>query len=274
MASLQVAMFFEDADGYGWSERFWYGGDTSPANIVTNVTDMANARAAMLTTSSSITRVRVASSIKRNPQIITFGGSNSIPGTYPIPTAPSEVALLVSLQNPAVGYNRAFLRGLPREVVQADSYVPTEPFLTVFNAWALIMVGGNWNIVGTLGGSDTQYPISLLMPSAPRGYTFTCAAPPTMPPLAIGSIIRVHNTKIPGFSGLKTIVNIIGSNSFKVGGASPPVEDTGTAPYFTVPGAFDSPLSTVSPGKLTRRGAGRPFGLIRGRRQTLYSLRQ
>lgn len=274
MASKMVVMFFENVDGYGWSERFWYSGDDTQPALNTNISDMANARAAMLTTNCVIKRVRVASGLKRNPFIITFMGTTSIPGTYDIPTAPSEVALLVLFQNMGVGYNRTFLRGIPREIIGADSYIPNPTFDAAINPWLTIMQGGNWNIVGTLGGAPTHYVLSALTPTPPRGYSFVCLSPPPGGAFAVGNTIRVHNTRIPGYKGLKVITDVTGTTVFTVGGASPPVPESGSSPYATLPSAFDAPILSAFVEKLTRRGAGRPFGLTPGRRQTLYSLRQ
>lgn len=274
MASSKLVMFFKDQTGYGWSESFYYGPGFASPNLVTDVQDLVNARAAILTNSCLITHVRVSTATKRLPIIFQLAGGVGKPGGETPPTAPSEVALLVSLQALGVGYLRPFLRGIPERVVAADAYFPDPTFTANLNQLSTELVSGPWNASGTLGGSPTQFPVSSLLPGTPRGYSFITPIGSTFAG-AVGSKIRMHGARVPGYNGIKVITqNPTGTHLFSVGGASPAANDNGVAPYVTQPGAFDSQITAFTIEGITRRGAGRPFGLSRGRKATLYSLRQ
>jgi hypothetical protein len=276
MASLQVVLQFVNPTGYGWSEGFWYSGPNNSDDINTNVQQLVTGRAAILTSSCMILRARIATGTLRNPFIISFNDGQGTPGTETPPTTSSEVALLAVFQADVTGYNRAFLRGIPERVVQADSFVPDSTFSANMHNFFNVLLIGPWNAVGSIGGDPTRYPISDLVPTPPRGYVLTVTSPGPTDALEVGDSIRVGGTKVPGFSGLKTVTKVGPGPviDVNVGGAAPAATDTGVAPYFTIPGEFDDKITNTLPIKITRRGAGRPFGLIRGRRQTLYSLRQ
>jgi hypothetical protein len=270
MASAKTVIFFKDGFGYGWSETFYYNGSLTSSQLISNVNALVNARAGFLTNTCSITHIRVNQGVKRNPAILIPGGGTGLPGNETPPTAPTEVALLFRISGGTAGYNKAFLRGIPERVVAGNNYSPDLQFTVELQFFASTLAGGNWNVQGTLGGGTERFPMSNLVGTLPRGYGFNAAgaAPP------IGSVIRVHGTRVPGYSGLKTITNIPAAGSYQVGGASPPQPDNGVAPYYTIPGFFDVPVQGYAVEGLTRRAPGRPFAISRGRRQTLYSLRQ
>ncbi len=271
MASKKMVAFFTDATGYGWSETTYYNGPVDLPTMTTNVQNWCQARSNALTNMCMITHVRVASPIKRDPYIIQPGVNGPIPGGETPPTAPSEVALLVEYQAQGIGYNRSFIRGIPERVVQADSYVPDAQFNANIQGYITFVTASIWNVVGTLGGDQTQFPVTTLIPNSPKGYSFVC---PTQT-FAVGSQVQMHGAKVPGYNGRKTVTQQpAGSHLHVVAGAAPPVADSGTAQYVTVPGHFDNQIGQVVIAKVSRRGAGRPFGLSRGRRPTLYSLRQ
>jgi hypothetical protein len=134
-----------------------------------------------------------------------------------------------------------------------------------------VLNGGNWNVVGTLGSPIKQYPITAgsLAPASPRGI-FAAISNLTTP---VGGKVRIHGAKVPGYNGLKTVTQFTAPNLFTFGGAAPPVADNSGNAYATAIATYDSLITNVSVSGATRRGAGRPFGLSRGRRATLYSLR-
>lgn len=280
MPSKKMTLFFTNQTDYGWSETFYYSGDTTEPTFSNNISDLITARAGILTDTCTIVRARVASGTKRNPYIFALNGGMGTPGTEMHPTAPSEVALLCLFQAGLTGFNRAFLRGIPERVTASDSYVPDMTFTTELDAFFNVLKNGFWNCVGTLGGPPAHFTISAVIPTPPRGFSFLCTAPPgpaSTPPataIAVGDTIRVHGCRVPGYNGLKVVTMIPTATSFVVGGAAPPVPDAGSTPYLTQIGAFDTVILTCNPEKLSRRGAGRPFGVIRGRRPTLYALRQ
>jgi hypothetical protein len=274
MASAKVVAFFKDGAGYGWSETFYYGPGPTATNLTIDVPALIRARAAILTSSSTITHARISTLTKRLPIIVQLGGGTGVPGSETPPTAPSEVALLVTLQAVGSGYLRPFLRGIPLRIVGADLYVPDPTFTANLNSFFNVLKNGLWNVVGTLGGPPLQQPIAHSpAPNTPRGYTFTNGATSTFVG-TVGQLIRVHGCRVPGYNGIKRITQVNSPTVYTVGGASPAVADNGVAPYLTTLGSVDAAINSTVVDGLTRRGAGRPFGLSRGRKATLYSLRQ
>jgi len=272
--SIPVVLFMKNATGYGWSERFWYAGPTDTASLVTNVQQLVVARAAILTNTCVIIRSRVANpgGVKRNPVVFTGNGAGT-PGTETPPTASSEVALLILYQNIGVGFNRAFLRGIPERVVNVDTYAPDAAFNTNLNTFTAVLFNGLWNVRGHLSSApQTSYHLSTIIPTPPRGWT---AIPTPDFPGGLGQQLRVTGAVIPGYNGIKTITGVNTAGTLLTfGGAAPPVTDISLNILATTLGAFDAPLLTAQPVGISRRAAGRPFGPSRGRRQTLYSLRR
>lgn len=271
--SLQTILFFIDPTGYGWSERFWYAGSTVNPTFTNNINQLINARALILTDTCNITHVRVASPVPRAPYIFAQP-AGGVPGGELPPTAPSEVAILARLISGGAGpfFNRPFLRGIPQRVVTADSYTPDSTFETNINAFFAVLRNGNWNIQGRLTSAPNPLqPINTLAPVPPRGFTFTAAAGLFVK----GDVVRIRGAKVPGYNGLKSIIQVNPAGTlYEAGGASPPVVDIGLSPTAQKQITFDLGIAITNIEGLTRRGAGRPFGLTRGRKQTLYSLRQ
>lgn len=275
---FQVVLIFKGPSGYGWSERFWLNPTIDPGSIGVEVGKLVQGRAAILTSSCSIVRARIQQSTKRVPFIIALNFGAGQPGTESPPTAESEVALLCLFQATNIGFMRPFCRGIPARIVSGDNYMPDDPFKTNLGSFFTTIFDGQWFVNGFVGSNPTPFPISSLEPNMPRGFTATFAA--NVPAgITQGTVIRVHRATQPGYNGLKTVVNVTpaaGANpgSILLGGAAPSAGEAVSNAFLTIQTATSAPIQTAEPLGISRRGAGRPFGLIRGRRPTLFSLRR
>jgi hypothetical protein len=275
MPSLKVTLFFQGPDKPGWSESFYYNGGIAEPAYKDAVNALIVGRCAILTSNCSIVRARLSSTFYREPLIINPNFGAGTPGTESSPTASETVALLLLIQGSPNGINRPFLQGIPARVVDYDTYTPDSIFNSNMTTFLNVLFNGQWNVVGTANSAaPTHWPITPMSPTPtfPRGYNFLAGT--GSPVLNLGETIRVSGTSVPGYSGLKRVTKVIAANSYQVGGAAPPVADTGVAPYFTIMNGYDNPIQTIQPDGITTRKLGRPFGLRRGRRPTLYSLRQ
>lgn len=275
ITSRSMTIAFRDQQGYGWSETWWYAGGTDAATVLFNAQQLITQRSYILCQEATMTHVRIQSSVKRDPFIFTPGFGAGTPGTLAAPMAPSEVRLKIRYASNVLGYARHLHGGIPLNVVDGDSYVPGTPLDVNLGNWFIYITSGLWHAVGTLNSPPTRYPISLITPTPPRGFQFSC---PTLPgTVNVGDQVRVHATSVPGYSGIKTITLLAGGagNVVVVGGAAPAAADTSPAAYITLISTYDAAFTypPIIEG-ITRRGAGRPFGLTRGRRQTLYPLRR
>lgn len=269
----QTLLFFRDVDGRGWSERFWYAGPVTNPNFTVNISQLVGARAGLLVSSANITHVRVASGSKRAPYVFSLA-SGGTPGNETPPSMPSDVALLVRMvQSGSVpAANKAFLRGIPQRIVQAETYFPDLPWTNAFNNFVAVLQGGNWNVVSSLDlAPQPLQDISVLTPTSPRGFTFV--GPLNV--FAQGDVVRVRGAKVIGFNGLKTVtgVNAAGT-TYSVGGGAPSSVDTGAAPTAQMLVYSETPTGNVFVEGVSNRKTGRPFGVSAGRRQTTVPQRQ
>lgn len=272
VTSVPLTLFFKASDGYGWSERYWYRPALGVPDIA-DATTLINYRAAMLTSNVTITHCRVGTTIKRLVVIFPINFGLGQVGTLPPPTASPDVAILFVFQAAGVGYNRMFIRGFDRESTSQETYNPSDAFREAALQWATYLKNsGLWYVVGTLGSPTVHIPAQGLAPTAPRGFLFESALFSGV----VGDVVRFHGAQIPGYNGLKTIVDFQAGPPaiWTAGGAAPPVSDNSTHIYLTTIVDFDTPITSVFPDKVTKRGVGRPFGLVRGRARTLYALRQ
>jgi hypothetical protein len=272
--SNRLTLFMVNADGFGWTEGYYYNGATTAIDDVPPaVTSLVTARAGILTSACRIIHVRIETATPRLPFVYNFNLGAGFAGSETPPTAASEVALGITWFGGSTGYNRSFIRGIPLRVTQADSFVPDGPFTSSLNAFVnQVVQSGNWNVQGTLGSSPTRITASSGTPLTTRGFQAVLLA---TPPLAQGDRVRMHGFAVPGYNGLKVCTKVVTgtANTYQFGGAAPAADDTGLNAYATTISVYDSLISSSEVEGLTRRGAGRPFGLRRGRRQTTYSLR-
>lgn len=274
MPSTPVVLAFKDATGYGWTERYFGNYSVAPGPIPIDIQNLLIARANFLTNTSQITHVRVGTNTKRNPIIFSVNGGAGYQGGEQPPTAPSEVAILIRWECNVLGFGFTFARGIPERVVQADNYVPDAAFAqNIAQYLFLISQTGKYNMQGTLGSPAAHVPASGFNPILPRGFTCNLSPPAPVPQ---GGRVRFHQVKTPGYNGLKTVtVSPTGaSTQYTFGGAAPSGPDAGGAGYATLITPYDNTIVANVVLGLSRRAAGRPFGLRRGRQATLYSLRQ
>lgn len=273
MASRLTVFFLKDQDGYGWSEKYYWNGNVTSGTLPPDVSNLYNARLGMACTTVFLTHIRIASLTKRDPFIFPINDGAGAPGTIGDDQQPAEVALLTHYEGVSQGFNRNFIRGIPETVTSADHYTPTPAFTAaVANYRAALVDSGTFNVQGTLGSPSAQHSITSLVGVPPRGVVMTS----TDDPGAVGDQIRVHGAKVPGYNGLKNIVQKTGAGPFitTLGGAAPPAAAITSGAYFTKIVRYDTQVADFFIEAVTRRAAGRPFGVSRGRQVTLYSLRQ
>ena len=270
--SAKLTMYFKNADGYGWSENFYYNGSLSNPAFTSNVSQLVSARASILTNTCNITHLRVASSLSRAPYVFSLNPGGTV-GTEMPPTAEEEVALLVRLvSGVSPRYNRHFMRGIPARVTNVDEYTPDLTFINEFNNFVAVITNGLWNIHSLIASvPNPKIPCTLLGPTPPRGIvtTLNTAGP------VVGNVVRIRGAIVPGYNGLKTVTAVSSSGLIiTMGGASPAATDTGMNATVQVQQLFDETIGNMFVESLSRRAGGRPFGLSRGRKPTLYSLRR
>lgn len=275
MPSQQLVLFFKDLDGFGWSEKYFYSGPIIAGTVPAPIADLLSTRMGLSTTSITLTHIRLASGVKRDPFVLPVAGGTGIIGTQPIPSEPSEVALLVRFApaGTTVGFGRVFIRGLPSRVVQEETFTPDSSYTAALNAYlSAVTSTGVFNVQGTLGSPPAHITVGTTLPLIPRGFQAVVTA---APPLVQGQQVRFHAAKVPGYNGLKTVTNVnVAPNTYQFGGAAPAAPDNGAAMYATLVNRYDNVITNGFVEGISRRAAGRPFGQSRGRRSTTYSLRQ
>jgi hypothetical protein len=273
VTAKQTVLFFQDVDGRGWSERYWYTGTTLDPQFTVNISQLVGARAGLLNASAKITHVRVDSIQKRVPFIFSLA-SGGTPGSQVPPSMPSDVCLLVRMvAGTSEPYaNKAFLRGIPQRIVAAEEYFPDLAWTNSFNNYVAVLQGGNWAIVSSLDGVPTSpQDISVLTPTSPRGFTFV--GPANV--FTAKQVVRIRHTKVVGYAGLKTIVSVnAAGTTYTCGGVAPASVDTGAAPTAQLYNYGQEPMGNVFVEGVSNRRTGRPFGVSPGRRPTVVPLRQ
>lgn len=272
MASVPVSLFFRATHGYGWSETYHYQpalGIPDPLDVQT----LAQFRAAMLTTEITVTHARIGTDKKRLVRVVPLNGGAGYPGMIDPPTSAPELAVLFRLSNPANGFNNVYVRGFDRASVSGDTLTASPAFNSAAGLWENYLVtSAIWNIKGTLGTPDTPFAMTSIVPLKPRG--ISCIIDGLT--LVVGDTVRISGSSVPGYNGRRTVVDV-------GAGVPPPIKLGGVAP--AAPNAdddivavkevyFDVPITETQFQKVTRRAPGRPFGLVRGRQATQYSLRQ
>jgi hypothetical protein len=274
----RINFLFSSDSGYGWSETYWYLG--SPLSTITpEVTNLLNARAAILGTDCSINYVRMSTGYYRSPLLFDANGTGFgvIDGAGGGTTGPDFVALVMRLQGNPAGIGRIFLRGIPESYYEGDTINLLPPaFDAVQNFGNALLTDFTWGVrTTTVNTPSIRYNAATMAPSSPRGYSFS--APLIPPGLAVGSTITMHQCINVGYNGRKIITNMVGSapTLITVGGASPQAVEPGTNnPYFTFPPINFNPIMGFNPERISRRAPGRFFGERRGRRSTTLPLRR
>lgn len=277
--------FFYTLFGAGFSETL-FNTDTDSKIIQNDIPAYLDARLACATKDLQCTYVRVADA--GPPRRVSFVDLTQAGrfGTFNGTSAPADDALLVRLNLASIlslGASRFWMHGIPGQFVQGSVYVPSASFqakLTGFGG-ALGGAAGNWrwNTARAHTIADRQY-IQAITPLTHRGFTIQPNTGSVLPP-APGSVIYVggEGASLVGVNGRKVVTSIAGglAPTFNVGGSVPlGTYVAGSAYYYNLlfelaplifPGGF-------VPVRLADHDVGRPFGLPRGRRPNLLSLRR
>jgi hypothetical protein len=269
-----LVMFLYNESDYGWSERHWIVPGQPLASIAATVQGLVSNRIAFLSSDCFVSHVRVGTANPRQPITIDFPVATS-QGLLSDTSAVDFAGALVLFKQGGVTFNRVFARGLPGTCLFEDTLRPTPEYLAGFTVFSNgYLADGNLTMRQLANPNQPKIQIANLTSISPRGYQFTC---PTGS-FPKGSLIRVSGARTFGYNGTKTVVNLttVGSvDTVQVGGASPPSPTDSSGSVFAKLITFNSAApDAVTLDKVTRRGAGRPFGLRRGRAQTRISLRQ
>jgi hypothetical protein len=273
---FQGVLFFEDSSGRGWTEKYWFASDVGVTGWQTEFNGLSNARAGLLTNEAAILRMRVESIINRSPYVIVPSGGSPIFGYLQPPQCQADVALLVRFRGSTGYYNRLFLRGIPESVIDGEAYTPTSIFANNFSAWQSYMVGdGNFVVRSRIAASSPKQPLVTAGPNYPKGMQIVVPATVT---LNIGQVLYISGSPIPGYNGVKNVVSgpitVTTGKQYNLGGANPISNLPGTALlYYEVLTYSQYALQSAVVEGVSNRKVGRPFGVSRGRRATLFSQR-
>jgi len=290
MPNFKCTLFYQLGD-YGWSESFW-NGSAALGVAFTAAYNLQVKRLATLDTKVYATYLRVAQQGSyRSAYIYDWGGAAAGQGGYVVAEATDvDDSLRVSLQsNLPGGYTHMFMRAIPGINLKDGVYGPEPLWNRAFQAWAntLISPANGWivNTQAKVRPVGVKSGINIVTPAAQRGFSFTTYG--SVVGLTIGSVIRITNfpsTQAEGLNGLKTILAII------PGAVGPPVVPSvifvgGVVPVISAALAnnvgfwypvnyVQSQITTVMPGPVTSRKAGRVFGVTPGRRRNAIALRR
>jgi hypothetical protein len=271
--SYKATFFFKDSYGYGWSESIYYNFSFIEGNqLPSALSGYIQYRLGFLCNSALMTHVRLESGVNRLPYVFSLNYGEGLPGAETPPQAPSEVAFGVKWIAASNQYNRVFCRGIPSRIINGDQFNNDPTFSEEIAAWVNYVVGqGVFNVQGTAGSSTTRYTMSSGTPLPPRGFQAVVLG---LPAITYPAPVRVHGFSVPGYNGRKTLIQAqTAANTYKFGGAAPAADDIGLSANLGLITIFDIVIAIGELEGITRRAAGRPFGLSRGRRSTTYSLR-
>lgn len=169
----QVQLFFQDKDGGGWSEFWWWHGtsyqDTLDSWTSTVLGNMLDLRLAMVCPSISCTYTRVSDSTVKRDTLVKAYTLDQGKGTYE-PTAgtdsmPGEVAVLLRLQGviaDAPVFTLKPLRGIPEDCVLDGVYNPTLAFSSALNDF-ISSFTGQGRIVLKTGDTVTETAVDSIV---------------------------------------------------------------------------------------------------------------
>jgi hypothetical protein len=232
---------------------------------------------ALRTVSVFVDHFRFGTATANAPVVINPQALGATNGTQPSPTLPTDVAVVFLLSDSNGRRNPIFLRGVPERVVALEEFVPDGNYTAAVQAWANFLVtNGLFKVRSQLGGAGFKGNVNLLEAATPKGIILSVPLQDTV--LSVGTMVRISGVGIPGYNGYKAVVQKLTatntSNRYLLGGASPinDPDPLGTYTYRTYQQSQDSVASVVFD-RVGRRETGRPFGLSRGRRPTLFTLR-
>jgi hypothetical protein len=173
--------------------------------------------------------------------------------------------------------NWIFMRGVPDNVIVLEEYAPNSGFAAALSAFTTFLTTGNNFVVRSrTPNAFTPFPIVGLTPQS-SGFRILC--PVQSPTIPNGAKIQITGVQIPGYNGIKTVVNQTttgagaGQEFYDVGGASPISIPPGGAYRGVRLDWSSNVVSNCYVAGVSRRKTGRPFGTPAGRRQTTFARR-
>lgn len=273
MPNFKCTAFFEMFE-YGWSETY-YNASVDYQTALDNLNNLMLRRRQFLSQDAFLRYTRVSDVTIFRDAIITQQPGFGAPGTYPVgPSMPSEVALRVRVQASPQQISRIFCRGIPRDCVTDDQFIPTGAFTTAFGNFVTYLINPFTNFVlQTLnnGFRGITYPFTNGIAATPRGFSIST-------PVQLGGadFAYISRTGVPGVNGLKAIVSssLTGPPyTMVLAGGSPEFANVFTGDISTRKYTYEPVVSCVFE-ELTRRAPGRPFDQRAGRRRSLIPLRR
>lgn len=274
--AIQWTMFFDDPTGRGWSEKLWYTGALTQLAINQTASQVVPARLNILGSDCKLLRVRCESGLPFGPFIIAVGGGSGQLGGYTTLSADSELRLLWRTDDGAGHYNKNYLSGVPRDQIAGATYTPTGSFPLLLTQYFNTLSAQLFVINSTLQQLEVFTHATQLTPTPPRGYLFQTKTPSN---LVYGDMIHMKMAKGIGYNGRKSVTGVnvnqpVGFDTVFVGGASPiDPENVNTSSQWAIVEENSYPMVNQQTEGIVTRKTGRPFGLVRGRRSTVLSLR-
>lgn len=273
---FQVVFALRDSDGRGWSEKVFVSAFPDNSTMIDWVNQYANLRMACSTSDVTMTRARVGSVLKRSPNVVLLNAGQGVKGTQLPPSENSDVAVLARLTSANFLYNRIFMRGVPDEVVDQETFINIAGWALAFEAWGGFLFSSGFALVKSgLGASPTMIPIVSAGPNSPKGITIILL--PTIV-LTQGQVIRIHGSVIPGYNGLRTVtggpITTPSGNKWILSGANPiSTPPASVNMWYTNTVVNTAAVNQVTVEGISVRKVGRPFGVSPGRARTLFSQR-
>jgi hypothetical protein len=268
-------MFINSTEEYGWSEHYEYlGQQTDIPALTTYFQQMVTARAFLLTADCTIVWLRLETNFKRDPLIWDFENYPPAKGRVAGSYNTQEDALIVRSEATGIGYNRIFMRGISDAYIDGDQFNPDPQWVQNFQAYrTFLMRLGNFGVKSAVDNPQNPVECSRANQGVPRGILVLTLVPNALDGF---SVVRLSKAKFVGYNGIKNVVKEHfggANNAYLLGGATP--QQDNTSALFATPVVYQTgALTDFFFERITLRKAGRPFGLIRGRRQTTLPLRQ
>lgn len=282
---LKATWIFKDVqDGRaGWCEEFYIpGGQPRDVNEALTNSGYPPARAALMPTGYTLQAVRVSTvppytgDNPRGLSSLFFFRGGGVTGTYPLtnlnPDDPSEEpydALKVRFEG-AVSRRIFLLRGLPTTITaKVSSYNEPGSWINRFNTWLSAIKTMNAQI--RKAGAGAFIPASLVTVGADGKsllMTFDAGVAGPINALASGAYVRVSGVTGMNYVNHLWRVKTAGNNVLKTypGRVQLVGEPGGVSGVQIVTYTYD-PITNGDAQEGTKRSTGRPFDLLRGKRQ-------
>lgn len=161
---LRGTLFWEHADGQGWTEHYYFNLSTHSA-AETPLTNMANFRLAMQPATVELKGARV-SNIDRARDSIPFDLSG--PGTYAPATGGVDLYPSVAIQillgaTPSIK-NRMFMRSWTSDNISGDVQNFQAAMITAYDNWASGVLANACQTLTKVSGIATLTPINTVIP--------------------------------------------------------------------------------------------------------------